>query len=99
MWLAPAQRFLFSITPQLTAAFDTSGSNFNRRAFRFHLCCSSGDPLHSQPCTQHGLSPVGRQSDASSVHGLLAVFSQQQGAGGADLLEHVRVICSHRTDV
>lgn len=54
---------------------------------------SSGDGLHSQLCTADELSPVGGQGDAGGAHGLVALHRQQEGAGGAGLLELLRRVC------
>lgn len=54
---------------------------------------SPGDGLHSQLCTADELSPVGGQSDAGSVDRLLALHRQQEGAGGAGLLELLGGVC------
>lgn len=54
---------------------------------------SSGNGLHSELGAADELSPVGGQGDAGGVHGLLALHGQQEGAGGAGLLELLRGVC------
>lgn len=54
---------------------------------------SSRDGLHSQLGAADELSPVGGQGDAGGVHGLVALHRQQEGAGGAGLLELLRGVC------
>lgn len=58
-----------------------------------NLRWSSGDGLHSQLCTADEPPPVGGQGDAGGVHGLLALHRQQEGAGGAGLLELLWGVC------
>lgn len=58
---------------------------------------SSGDGPHSQLCAADELSPVGGQGDAGGVHGLVALHRQQEGTGGAGVLELLRgVYVVHR---
>lgn len=65
----------------------------------FNLRRSSRDGLHSELGTADELSPVGGQSDAGGVHGLLALHGQQEGAGGAGLLELLRGVCMDQRNI
>lgn len=60
---------------------------------------SSRDGLDSQLCSMDKLSPVGGQGDAGGVHGLVALHRQQEGAGGAGLLELLRGVCVDQRNV
>lgn len=64
-----------------------------------NLCRSSRDGLHSQLCTADEPPPVGGQGDAGGVHGLVALHRQQEGAGGAGLLELLRGVCVDQRDI
>lgn len=64
-----------------------------------NLCRSSRDGLHSQLCTADEAPPVGGQGDAGGIHRLVALHGQQEGAGGAGLLELLRGVCVDQRNI